>query len=72
MRHLPVPGSWRRKAVGALAVIAFAPLLLVVFMRAVNEMARAILDVLGPLIPWAVAGVFLLGLYSLVIRRYRR
>jgi len=73
MRYLPPSyGSWRRKAFGTLLVIAFAPLLLVVFVQAVNEMARAILDVLGPFIPWAVAGVFLFGLYSLIIRRYRR
>jgi hypothetical protein len=69
---LPSYRSWRKKAVGGLLVIAFAPLLLVVAVRAVNEMARAILDVLGPFIPWAIAGVFLFGLYSLIIRRYRR
>jgi hypothetical protein len=33
---------------------------------------RTINEVVGPLIPWAIAGVFLFGLYSMVIRRYRR
>lgn len=60
MRYLPPSyGSWRRKAIGGLLVIAFLPLLLVVAIRAINE-------VVGPLIPWAIAGTFLFGLYSLV------
>jgi hypothetical protein len=62
---LPVPGVWRRKAITVLVVIAFAPLLLAVLINAVDTL-------LGPLIPWAIGGVVLLGLYSLVIGWYRR
>ena len=66
MRYLPPSyGSWRRKAVSTLLLIAFLPVLLVAAARAINE-------VVGPFIPWAIAGVFLFGLYSLAIRRYRR
>jgi hypothetical protein len=63
--RLPSPGSWRRKAITGLLVIAFAPVLLAAFVSVVST-------VLSPYIPWAIGGLVLLGLYSLVIRWYRR
>lgn len=73
MRYLPSSGgSWRGKAVGVLLLIAFLPLLLTVALQAVNELARAILDVLGPYIPYAVALLVLAGVYRLVLWRGRR
>lgn len=66
MKHLPIStGSLRRKAIGGLVLVVMLPAFLA-------SAAHVINDVFGPFIPWAVAGVFLYGLYSLVVRRYRR
>jgi type III secretory pathway component EscS len=45
---------WRRKAVGWLLLIALVPLLLAVLVRALNELAQAVTDLLGPVIPYAI------------------
>ena len=70
MRYMPPSGgNWRRRAVATLVVIAFLPVLLMIFVRAVNEMARAVIDALGPLIPYAFVILALAGIYRLVLGR---
>lgn len=69
MRYVPAPGSWRRKAIGGLLLIAFLPLLLVVEIRATNEAARAVIELLGPIIPYVVVVLVLVGIYRLVLGR---
>jgi hypothetical protein len=72
MKYPPVPGSWRRKAVGGLLLIAFLPLLLVVAIQAADAAARAAIELLGPIIPYVVVVLALAGIYRLVFgRRYR-
>jgi hypothetical protein len=73
MKYLPSPGgSWRKKAVGGLLVIAFLPLLLVVFVRAVAEIARAVVEAIGPVIPYALVILVLAGICRLVLGRRHR
>jgi hypothetical protein len=60
---------WKHKAVGTLLVIAFLPLILVVAIRAANEAARVIIELLGPLLPYAAVLIVLFIIYRLVIRR---
>lgn len=73
MRYLPPSyGSWRRKAIGGLLVIAFLPLLLVIAIQAAGAAAQAVIGVLGPIIPYVVVILVLAGIYRLVLwRRYR-
>jgi hypothetical protein len=71
MKYVPAPGSWRRKAVTTLLVIASLPLLLVVAIRAANEAARAVIELLGPIIPYVVVVLVLAGIYRVVLGRRR-
>ena len=64
MNPLPSPGSWLRKAIGILLLVVFLPVLLAAVVRVVNDM-------LAPVMPYIVVLVILLGLYRLIISRYR-
>jgi hypothetical protein len=63
---------WKHKAVGALLLVAFAPLLFVAFLRAVDEMAQVVVDFLGPFFPYVLVILVLAGIYRLAIKRYNR
>lgn len=59
MNRLPSSGSWMRRATGALLLVAFLPVLLI-------AAAKAIQDVLGPLIPYLIVLFVLFALYRLM------
>lgn len=58
--------GWRTKAVSAVLLVAFAPLLLVVATQAAVDTARIVIEAIGPVIPYAVAVLVLVGVYRLV------
>lgn len=47
-------------------LVAFAPLLLVVATQAAVDTARIVIEAIGPVIPYAVAVLVLVGVYRLV------
>jgi hypothetical protein len=65
----PLYGQWRKKALGGLLLIAFAPLLLVVAIRAADTAAQVVIELLGPVIPYVVVILMLSGIYRLVLGR---
>jgi hypothetical protein len=65
----PFYGQWRKRAVGGLLLIAFAPLLLVVVIRAADAAAQAVIELLGPVIPYVIVILALAGIYRLVLGR---
>lgn len=71
MKHsrLPSPGSWRRKAVAGLVMLALLPVLPAVLLVASTQMAGLVEHVIGVVWPWMVAVVVLVGLWRLVGRR---
>lgn len=70
-RPLSFYQQWRNKAVSVLLLIALLPLLLAVIVRAVSEAAQAVVELLGPVIPYVVAFLVLAGTYRLVLGRRR-
>lgn len=62
----------RRKMVGGVLLIAFLPVLLVVAVRVADAAARAVIELLGLIIPYVVVVVVLVGVYRLVLGRGRR
>lgn len=55
------PSNWMRKVTAVLVMAAVAPL-------AVAIAARTAVDVLGPVMPYAIGLLILLGIYHLVFR----
>lgn len=62
----------RRKVVGGVLLIVFLPVLLVVAVRVADAAARAVIELLGLVIPYVVVVVVLVGVYRLVLGRGRR
>ena len=52
-------------------LIVFGPVLLAVTLRVANEAARAVIELLGPFIPYVVVVLALAGIYRLVLGRRR-
>jgi aspartate-semialdehyde dehydrogenase len=53
--------SWRRKVTAVLVMAAVTP-------PAVAIIARTAVELLGPVVPYAIVALVLLGIYRLVIR----
>lgn len=67
LRYVPTPyGRWWRRPVAVLVLIALAPLLAAVAIRAVIETANIVVTAVGPLVPYAVVIVVLAVVYRLV------
>ena len=67
LRYVPRPyGRWWRRPVAVLVLIALAPLLVAVAVRAVIETANIVVTAVGPLVPYAVVIVTLVVTYRLV------
>lgn len=70
MRYMRAPyGRWWRKPLAVLVLIAMAPLLLAVTVRAVMELSNIVVTVVGPLVPYAVVIVTLAVIYRLAFGR---
>ena len=61
----------RQRVVGTLWLIALAPLLLLIAMHVLGLMTVALWQVAKPVMPYIVVLLILLGLYRLIISRYR-
>ena len=71
VKRLPASGSWRRKAIAGLVVIALLPVLPVILLMAANEVVSVAEHILGLAWPWFLAIALLAGLYRLVLGRWR-
>lgn len=70
MRYLRVPyGRWWRKPLAVVVLIALAPLLVAVAVRAAIETANVVVAAIGPLVPYAVVIVVLALVYRLALGR---
>lgn len=61
-----------RKIVSVMLLIAFLPMLLTVAVRMVDAAAKAVIELLGLVIPYVVVVLVLVGVYRLVLGRGRR
>lgn len=61
-----------RKIVGGVLLTFLLPVLLMVVVRVVDAAARAVVDLLGLVIPYVVVVLVLVGVYRLVLGRGRR
>lgn len=70
MRYVQTPQSrWLRKPLAVVALIALAPLMLAVAVRAAVETANVVVTAIGPVVPYAVVIVMLALAYRLVLGR---